>query len=343
MQPKPAQIEVYRGADNVTQLAAGYQAVQKEAGAIVARAKVASGGEAAFAVEDHWKISGAVLSLSRKVSVTGAESNAGFYSAIRLTTAPTVAWTDADYLVPSLLYGESHTRDTAPGGAASLRAKRLSIREDWLSAPMIAMSFRDGNSAAVLDMAPRGDTTWQETTTPAATPVIDEQIQFGALGARELPQGGVEFGFWLPGATNEFTGGGFGRGRGAPTAPLVRRRYHPVKSGFSQSYQVGFRFGQNESFRGMERNAWRWAWQTLDPKVTPIDVEVARRALIDHLADRVLVVDGRAGIPFVIDSVSGKPGSFRPARAYRIHPWTRRNWPRGPRRSASIWTRTQPS
>jgi hypothetical protein len=46
--------------------------------------------------------------------------------------------------------------------------------------------------------------------------------------------------------------------------------------------------------------------------VDPIDVEVARIALIDHLADRVIVYEGRAGIPFVIDAVSGKPGSFRP-------------------------------
>ncbi len=38
-----------------------------------------------------------------------------------------------------------------------------------------------------------------------------------------------------------------------------------------------------------------------------------RRSLADHLADRVLVVEDRAGIPFVIDAVSGKPGSFRPA------------------------------
>jgi hypothetical protein len=51
----------------------------------------------------------------------------------------------------------------------------------------------------------------------------------------------------------------------------------------------------------------------MNPNVTPIDVEATRRALIDHLADRVLVVGDRAGIPFVIDSVSGKPGSFRSA------------------------------
>ncbi len=311
-QPRPAQIEVYRGDENASQLAAGYQSVRKEADAVVATAKLAGDGQAAFEVQDRWMVSGAVLSLSRKVSVTRAENGAGFYSAIRLSTAPTIAWTDADYLVPGLLYAEPHGSN-APAGPAYLRARRLTIREDYLSAPMIAMSFRDGRWAAVLDMAPRGDTTQEETTSPASKPIIDERLQFGALGAREAAEGGVEFGFWLPGTTSEFSRGAVGAGRGAPGAPLVRRRYHPVKAGFSQSYQVGFRFGQGESFRGMEREAWRWAWQTLKPKATPIDVETARRALLDHLADRVLLVDDRAGIPFVIDSVSGKPGSFRPA------------------------------
>jgi hypothetical protein len=318
-QQKPAQIEVFRGEENVSQLAAGYQFVQKETDAVVARAKVAGGGKAGFAVEDRWNISGAVLSLSRKVSVTGEENSAGFYSAIRLVTEPKLAWTDADYLAPGLLYGDPHTSASAPGGSLHYRAKRFSIREDHLPAPIFALSFRDGRWAAVMDMAPRGDTTQAETTAPAATPIIDECLQFGALGAREVPEGGVEFGFWLPGTTNEFSGG-FEGGRGAPSAPVVRRRYHPVKAGFSQSYQVGFRFGQGASLRGMERDAWRWAWQTLKPKVTPLDVEVVRRTLIDHLADRVLTVEDRAGIPFVIDAVSGKPGSFRPALMQMFRP-----------------------
>ena len=77
-QPKPAQIEVYRGDDNVRELAAGYQSLRKEAGSVIARATVEGDGDASFAVEDHWNISGDVVSLSRKVSVTGAEQNAGF-------------------------------------------------------------------------------------------------------------------------------------------------------------------------------------------------------------------------------------------------------------------------
>jgi hypothetical protein len=314
VQPKPAQIEVYRGGDNVTALAASYDSVRKQADGVVAKAKVASKGGAAFAVEDEWKVAGDVLVLSRKVSVTGAEESAGFYSAIKLVTAPQVTFADADYVAPGLLYGAPHTRGTAPGGSLSYASKRFSMREDYLPAPMFGLSFRDGRWVSVLDMAPRGDTTKAETVAQATTPIIDERIQFGALGAHELAGGGVEFGFWLPGTTDEFTGGfGFGGRPATPVTAVVRRRYHPVKAGFTQSYKVGFRFGQGDSIRGMERDSWRWAWQTLNPKVTPIDVDVVRRTLIDHLADRVLVVDDHAGLPFVIDSVSGKPGSFRPA------------------------------
>ena len=312
-QQKPAQIEVYRGGENATQLAAGYQSVQKVVGAVVAKAKLTGEGSAAFAVEDKWTISGAVLSLDRRVSVTGTEVNAGFYSAIRLSSAPTVTWPDAEYFAPGLLYGDpAYDGDSSPGGELNYHAKRFEIREDQLSAPLFAVSFRDGRWAAVMDLAPRGDTTWAEATAGAAKPVIDERIQFGALGARETPDGGVEFGFWFPGTTSEFT-----RGFQSPPAPVVRHRYHPVKAGFSQSYRVGFRFGQGDSFVGMERNVWRWAWQTLKPPVMHADLEVIRRVLTDHLEAHVLTADGRAGVPFLFDAVTGNPGSYRNWNRYR--------------------------
>ena len=304
-QLKPAQIEVYRGDENVSDLAAAYQAVRKQADAVVASATVTGDSGAAFAFEDVWRIDGASLFLSRNVKVTGTETNAGFFSAVRLASAPSVKWDDATYFVPGLFYGEER------GGPVSLGSRRYAIREDSMSVPMTAAQFHDGNWVAVLDPSPRGDTTWEETTAPATTPIIDARIQFGAVGAKELSGGGVELGFWLPGTITQ-TGGGFG-GRGGNATPITRRRYHPVKTGFAQTYEVQFHFGKNETFRDMQRESWRWAWRTLNPKVKTVDVELMREALLDHLADRVLTYDGRAGIPFVIDSVSGKPGSFRPA------------------------------
>src|SRR6185437_408304 len=61
----------------------------------------------------------------------------------------------------------------------------------------------------------------------------------------------------------------------------------------------------------MERDAWRWAWKTLNPPVTHLNLDVVRRTLTDHLEAYVISVDGRAGVPFLFDTVTGKPGSNR--------------------------------
>lgn len=307
MQQAPAQIELFRGEGNVSDLAEGYRSVQKDAKGVKAKAIVAGPGGAEFAFTDRWRIAGDVVTLSRTVTVIKGEENAGFYSAIRLSTAPTASWPDLEYLAPGALYGDpSHAGGSAPGGTLNYRAKRFELREDWLAAPLFAMSFHDGRWVAVLDESPRGDTTWEETTSPATKPIIDERIQFGAVGAREVAQHGVELGFWLPGTTREFP-----RGFQTPSVPLVRRRYHPAKAGFTQSYEVGFRFGENASFPGMERDAWRWAWQTLSPPVMHLNLDLVRRTLTDHLEAHVVSVDGRAGVPFLFDAVTGKPGSKR--------------------------------
>lgn len=306
-QEKPAQIEMFRGDGDSSDLAAGYESVQREATEIVAKARVADGNGAVFLFIDRWKIAEDALILRRTVTVKRGEENAGFYSAVRLSTLRTVSWPDLEYLAPGVLYGDpSHVGDSAPGGTLNYRAQRFEIREDWLSAPLFAMSFRDGRWAAVMDRSPAGDTTWQETTAAATKPVIDSRIRFGAVGVDQIPDGGVDLGFWFPGTTREFS-----RGIGSPSVPLVRRRYHPVTTGFSHTYQVGFRFGKSDSFPGMERDVWRWAWKTLNPPVRRLNLAVVRHTLTDHLEAHVISVDDRAGVPFLFDAVTGKPGSHR--------------------------------
>jgi hypothetical protein len=308
IQQKPAQIEVFHSEQKVHQLAAGYNSLKSETNSVVGKSKLVGEGGTKFDIEDRWTISGNVLSLSRKLNVSGTEDSAGFYSAIRLLTQPTIKWEDANYLAPGLLYGDpTYDGDTSPGGTLNYQAKRFSIREDLLSAPLFVLSFHDGNWVAVLDPAPNGETSAEESSAPANTPVIEKHIKFGALGAHEVSGGGVEFGFWMPGTTDEF-GGGFGRG---PVAPLVRRRYNPITEGFSQSYQVAFRLGHTDSFRNVESEVWRWAWESLNPKVSTVDLDVVRRTLIDHLSDHVLVAGNLAGVPFLYDAVTGKPGSYR--------------------------------
>jgi hypothetical protein len=309
---KPAQIEVFRSEEDIIKLSGGYQSVRKEEDFIIASAKLTGKNGASFNVEDRWSISGAVLSVGRKVIVTGSEENAGFLSAIKLSTDTGMKWEDASYFSPDVLYGDpTYDGETSPGGTLAYKSKCFSIREDYISAPLFGLSFRNGNWAAVLDLAPNGATTREETSAPATTPVIDGQLQFGAVGAQEAEGGGVEFGFWLPGTTYEFSGGSGPFASQSAATRIVRRRYNPVAEGYTQNYQVGFRLGKGDSFNSMVRDAWRWAWESLKPQVTPIDIEAARLAMIDHLADHVLVVGDMAGVGFLYDAVTGKPGSYR--------------------------------
>ncbi len=303
-QAKPAELEVFVSEDDIRQLAAGYKTVEKSAGGVDARTDVAYGDNVVFHVQDHWSLDGAVVSVRRQVEVDGNASG-GFLSSVVLTVDPAVAWVDVKYLAPGILYGDpTFDGDRSPGGTLNYAARRFVLREDFLPAPLFALSFENGASVAMLDPSPRGDSTMEETRL-TETVMTDARFEFGALGAQQPDDSPIEFGFWFPGNMSVYgRAPGAARGPGAPPTARRIRRYHPIAPGVSHHYEVSFRFGQNESFRDVTRNTWRWAWNTLKPAVTYIDVEQMRRVLTDHLDAQAATIDGRTAIPFVLSTVS---------------------------------------
>lgn len=296
-QPKPVSFEVYRTEDDIRRLAAGYKTVVKSAAGIEARTEVAYGENVVFRIDDHWSLDGAVVSVSRKVDVEG-NAPGGFYSAIVFTVDPSVMWSDVNFMAPGALYGDpTYNGERAVGGTRNNEARQFQMREDVLSAPLFALSFKNGSSVAVLDPAPSGDTTAAETKLSQAV-MTDARFQFGALGAWQDEGGPIEFGFWFPGTVSSYTG------RGTSAQKRWIRRYHPITPGTVHRYQVRFRFGQNESFPDVTRNAWRWAWDTLNPPTTYIDVEQMRTVLLDHLAAQAATIEGRTAIPFVLNTMT---------------------------------------
>ncbi|MEJ2079100.1 MAG: hypothetical protein P8Z74_13980 [Acidobacteriota bacterium] len=300
LQTRPAKLEVFRSTEDIHELEAGYGTVRKTAAGIEARAEIPYGPDVVFRVDDHWSLEGAVVSMRRQVEVKG-KAPGGFDSSIVFTVDPSVGWSDVNYLAPGVLYGDpTYDGDRSPGGTLNYAARHFLMREDLLPAPLFALSFPNGASIAVLDPAPRGDSTMEETK--LSEPVMtDARFQFGALGARQVGEEPVEFGFWFPGTVISFRGR-----RDTPATERWVRRYHPIASGVAHDYEVRFRFGQNESFRDVTRDAWRWAWNTLNPAVTYIDVEQMRRVLTDHLAAQAATIDGRTAIPFVLSTVTDK-------------------------------------
>lgn len=298
VQSKPARLEVFRTEEDIRRLAVGYKTIQTSEAGIDARAEIVYGDNVIFRVQDRWDINGAILSVNRTVEVEG-NAQGGFYSSVVLTIDPAVGWSEVNCLAPGALYGDStYNGDRSPGGTLNDQARCFVMREDILSAPLFAILFDQGGSVAVLDPAPRGDTTMDESR--LADPVMtDARFQFGALGAWQTDDNPIEFGFRLPGTVTLF-----GRGRGVPAGPRWVRRYHPITQGVDHRYRVSFRFGEEDRFREVMRNAWRWTWNTLDPEVIPIDVEQMRRVLIDHLAAQVATIDGRTAMPFVINTIT---------------------------------------
>jgi len=166
-----------------------------------------------------------------------------------------------------------------------------------LPAPLFALQFSNGSSVAMLDPAPRGESTAEETKLLKEV-MTDERFRFGSLGAWQLEKAPVEFGFWFPGKVCLYS-----RGMNVPAKPKWICRYHPIIQGVSHSYDVSFRFGAHESFRDLTCNTWRWAWNTLRPAVIPIDIEQVRRVLTDHLEAQAVTIEGRTGIPFALSTM----------------------------------------
>jgi len=299
-QPNPAKIELYRAADDIRELAAGYKTVRRTSSGVEAVAEIAAPGGVTFRVHDLWSVKGATLALRREVTVKGS-SPGGFDSLIDFAVDRTIGWPDINFMAPGVIYGDpTFDGSRSPGGTLNYAARRLLLREDILPAPLLALSFQNGTSIAMLDPKPRGDTTEEESKLTQLV-MIDPRIQFGALGAWQAEDGAIDFGFRYPGTVSDFGGR-----RAVPVKPRWVRRYHPVTDGFIHSYQVQFRFGSNESFRDVTRDAWRWAWVTLNPPVMNLDVNLVRRVLIDHLEAHAATIDGRTGIPFVLSTMVDK-------------------------------------
>ena len=113
----------------------------------------------------------------------------------------------------------SYAGGGAPSSAANYRAKRFSIREDYLSAPLFGALVPGRELGGGAGPGAAGDTTQAETTASAATPIIDERIQFGALGARKSPAAASNWASGCP-APRSNSGGGFGRSGGQRTRRL---------------------------------------------------------------------------------------------------------------------------
>ena len=306
----PAKLYLCADGKTMSEFEAPYTSVKPSVRKVDATAEIEAGGSV-FTFHDLWRIEGETLLLDRSVTVNASQEGVGFCTAAGMETQ--TRWTDCKYFIPGVIFGDPHTTDYSKGGRAFYDAGFFSLREDYLAAPLAVVVDGTEDSYdwfAVLDRKPDGATTWEETSAAATDCVIEPSLGFGTLEVAATDNG-VGISFIFPGTCREFSGGFF-RTSDTPVEAITRIRLHPVQDGFTQEYQLAFLLGSSDQMPGVERDAWRQAWAMLDPKVEKVDLEQMRTTLLDHLASQVIEYKDRAGVPFVIDAKSGKPGSFRP-------------------------------
>jgi hypothetical protein len=297
-QSQPIEIDLfYEDAVRPGRHTAGYETIRRTEQGFIGQAEISHRQGVIFAVEDRWTIAGNTLLMDRSVRVTG-HGPEGFITAFVMETDHSAGFSEPQYFIPGAAYGTAeYMAERAPAGPSSYRVGSMELREDALTAPLFGLRFADGTSVAVMDRNPRGNTTSADGVT-SDKEQISEEFRFGAFGGRELPDKRLEFGYWYPGSE--------GRMRAASGNGAQRRRYHPIRDGFSQEYNLALRFGEKETYHEFYRASWRWSWDLLKPAIQFYDIEAVRRSLVDMLADRVYTrTDGKAGIPWGIDATNG--------------------------------------
>jgi len=275
----------------------GYQEIELRDKGFLGRAIVEGPGRSRFTITDSWTISGDALSLMRSVLVTG-NSESEFLTAITLRQIQITAPAEIRYFAPGLIYGTAENLTPAAiGGADTFRSSGehvIQIREDRMPAPEFGVWYPDGTGLAVLDAAPNGSTTREDSHDTAVRALTDDRFRFGALGVH-IEKDGNQVGYWFPGSEGEVTY----RGNTYPGGQIYawRERYHPIRDGASQNYSVLFRFTRGDTFPRFMRNTWRWAYARFDPPVIHQNLAVLQRSMIDVLASQVQVAHNQALIP----------------------------------------------
>lgn len=299
-QTHPVQLEYYPDSTLNDAGQSGYTSIQLEKNGFSGKGAIQI-GDVTFQVEDSWKVTENTLNFSRNLKVKG-DAPGGFLSSLYLLSSGKKK--DIRCFAPGMIYGDPNVISAdAIGGINS--GNDLWIREDRLPAPMFGVYAENGRSLTVLNPAPQGNTTKEDSRDRQVRTLVDGRFRFGALGAG-FSGDTIRVGVKWPGTE----GGTSYRGYFYPGGQVHRwrQRFHPVEDGFEQYYAFAFRFEEDKTYEEYYPRAWRWAWDVLAPQVNPQDIELARESMCGMLADQVETRKGITGLSNMITFQEGFTG-----------------------------------
>lgn len=299
-QPQPLYIEHYLDSVLNESVQNGYHTIRLGKTGFTGKGNIRING-VTYQIEDLWQLSGNILNLSRHLKVKGNAAG-GFLSSASLLSAGVKA--DVRCFAPGMIYGDPGVISAdAIGGINS--GDDIWIREDRLPAPMFGVYAGNSSSLTVLDPVPQGNTIREDSRDRQVRTLVDERFRFGSLGVSFLNDT-IRVGIKWPGTEGSTSYRGFFYPGGQ--VHRWRQRFHPVRDGLEQNYTISFRFEEDKTYQEYYPRAWRWAWETLEPKVNTQNIELALESMSGMLADQVETRKGITGISNMITFEEGRTG-----------------------------------
>ncbi len=298
---KPMSLEV-----NGQRVDGGYSKVANENGALVCQGDLTTGNGTRFQFTDRYLVGKSdSFELRRVITIRDASPKDQFFNSIfGIEVEPTSKLRDHDYFVPGVWYRTNF--ESAMRGALATHPddRYFLFRGDRLPLPLAMLRNKsNGQTVSLLHVETSEPTTISGDR--GVERVVDERMQFGSIGVRQLE--GTSLAFMFPGSEGE-------RNHvDRRASDQWAQRSHPVKPGIAHHYKLVIRFSQTASYADAVATTWQRGFQDYQPKLRPVDVKSAYRGLIDTLEHfAVGTKDGydAPGFPFSVHLPGGNVRAY---------------------------------
>ncbi|MEO5913806.1 MAG: hypothetical protein ABIS50_06210 [Luteolibacter sp.] len=295
---KPLSLEV-----NGERIDGSYTKVSQENGTLICQGIVTSKHGTQFLFTDRFLAEKPdSFELRRNVAIQNDSLEDHFFNSlfgIEVTAKSSLE--DSEYFVPGVWYRTNFKTRMAGALAKNPNDHYFLFREDRLPLPLAMLrNVSDGGTVSMIHAASEPTTF---TGDRGEERVVDERMQFGSIGVRQLD--GTSLAFMFPGSEGEQNHVAW---RSTDRWAL---RSHPVKKGIQHHYKLVISFSKTATYPDAVETTWKHAFDIYQPKIRPVDVKAAFRGLVETL-DHYAVSRGydAPGFPFSVNLPSGT------ARAY---------------------------
>jgi hypothetical protein len=212
--------------------------------------------------------------MSRDVEVRSASAkDVSFNTLFGLQVSPASTIDDFEFFVPGIWYRTNFKTKMAGELAVNPSDQYFLFREDRLPLPIVtARETSSGRTVSLIHSEADPTTFADEGKLQLA---VDERMQFGSIGVRQLQ--GTSVTFMFPGSEGERN-------------HVMRRsrnswahRSHPVKHGIRHRYKLLIGFSITPSYPNAVETSWKQAFDAYHPSVRPVNVGRAFEGLIETL------------------------------------------------------------